>query len=107
MTYCIFVVLALWLQDITSLGHSHRSFVPEICGKRWNIVSTVRWERTIETNVILKYVHINAFCGEVTLQAHVHGKTEYTLSNIFHSFKSSDLTSNEKDKKEVSIVSRC
>lgn len=102
MTYCIFVLLTLWLQDITSLGHSHSSFAPEICGKRWNIISTVRWERTIETNVILKCVLINAFCSKVTLQAHVHRKTDdFPLHT-------SDLTmSNEKDKKEVFIVAPC
>jgi len=64
MTYCIFVLLTLWFQDITSLGHSHCSFTPEISGKRWNIVSTVRWERTVETNVILKYFHINFLAPE-------------------------------------------
>jgi len=76
MTYCIFVLLTLRLQDITSLGNSHHSFAPEICGKRWNIVSTVRWERTIENDVILKYVLINALRSRVTLQAHIHRKTD-------------------------------
>jgi hypothetical protein len=99
MTYWIFVLLTPWLQDITSFGHSHRSFTPEICGKRWNIVSTVRWERTIETNVILEYVRINAFCVKITLQAHVNRKTDdVPLLSIFNSLNSSDLTtSNEKD----------
>jgi hypothetical protein len=75
MTYCIFVLLTLWLQDITSLGHSYRSVAPEVCGKRRNIVWTVRWERTIENNEMLKYVHINAFCGKVTFRAYARGKT--------------------------------